>query len=450
MATATSARTISLTLPRYHAGQRRVRQEARRFNVIACGRRWGKTTMCLRLVAETALDRDPAGWFAPTYKQLAPVWRDVADALEPVTARRSEQEKRLQLITGGVVDFWSLDEPDAARGRKYRRVVVDEAAHVKDLEHAWQHVIRPTLTDYSGDAFFPSTPFGRNFFWHLYQRGAVPDHPDWAAWRFPTTDNPHIPAADVEAARLELPERVYAQEYLGTFLETSGAVFRGVTEAATLAPQAPDRTHTYVVGVDWGRYQDFSVFSVLDATTREQVRLERFNQLDWGIQYARLKALCDDYRPALLVAERNAMGDPAASALRALGLPVWDFVTSNATKAAAVQALALALERGELRLLRDETQTGELLAFAAERLPSGLIRYAAPEGQHDDCVVALALSWVACEKDPDRPRTRSYSYAGQPSARTPSPFRTWRGPGVDPFSGGGATPAVNPYAERQR
>lgn len=430
----TTATRIRLTLPRYHAGQALVAREARRFNVIACGRRWGKTTLCLRLAAETALEREPAGWFAPTYKQLAPVWREVADALEPVTARRSEQEKRLQLITGGVIDFWSLDEPDAARGRKYRRVVVDEAAHVKDLEHAWQNVIRPTLTDYAGDAFFPSTPFGRNFFWHLYQRGANPDHPEWGAWRFPTTENPHIPAADVEAARLELPERVYGQEYLGEFLEDAGAVFRKVTEAAVLGPQRANREHTYVVGVDWGRYLDFTVLSVVDATTREQVRLERFNQIDWQVQYARLKALCDDYRPALLVAERNAMGDPAASALRQLGLPVWDFVTSNATKAAAVQSLALALERGSLRLLRDDVQTGELLAFAAERLPSGLIRYAAPEGQHDDTVMALAMAWVAVEKDPDRPRVRSYGYAGQPP--TPSDLSRFRGAGggVDPFN----------------
>lgn len=431
MATATESR-IRLTLPRYHAGQAQVAREAARFTVIACGRRWGKTTMCLRLVSETALERQPAGWFAPTYKQLAPVWREVADALEPVTARRSEQEKRLQLITGGVIDFWSLDEPNAARGRKYRRVVVDEAAHVKDLEHAWQNVIRPTLTDYEGDAFFPSTPFGRNFFWHLYQRGVNPDYPEWTAFRFPTTENPHIPSADVEAARTELPERVFGQEYLGEFLEDEGAVFRRVTEAAVLSPQPPNREHTYVIGVDWGRYQDFTVLSVVDATTREQVKLERFQQIDWSVQYARLKALCDDYRPALLVAERNAMGDPAASALRQLGLPVWDFVTSNATKAAAVQALALALERGELRLLSDDVQTGELLAFAAERLPSGLIRYAAPEGQHDDTVMALAMAWVAVEKDPARPRARSYGYAGQPP--TPSAASRWRGPGVDPFN----------------
>lgn len=389
-------RRIRLVLPRYHAGQARVVRESTRFNVIACGRRWGKTTMCLRLVAETALHERPAGWFAPTYKQLAPVWREVADALEPVTARRSEQEKRLQLITGGVVDFWSLDEPSAARGRKYARVVVDEAAHVRDLEHAWQNVIRPTLTDYEGEAWFPSTPNGRNHFWHLFRRGLDPAYPEWGAWRFPTTENPHIPAADVAAARLELPERVYAQEYLGEFLEDEGAVFRRVLDAATSAP-APraEPGHQYVMGVDWGKLNDFTVLSVVDVKERRQVALDRFNQIDYAVQMGRLRAMVDRFTPALIVAEHNSIGAPLIEQMQRAGLPVYAWTATNASKAAAVEALSLCFEQDLLRILPDETQTGELLAFEAERLPSGMIRYGAPEGQHDDCVIALALSVLA-------------------------------------------------------
>ena len=74
----------------------------------------------------------------------------------------------------------------------------------------------------------------------------------------------------------------------------------------------------------------------------------------------------------------------------------------NATpahKTAVIEALALAIERGGLRLLDHTVQTGELIAYASERLPSGVFRYGAPRGMHDDTVIALALAWTGVERE---------------------------------------------------
>jgi hypothetical protein len=49
------------------------------------------------------------------------------------------------------------------------------------------------------------------------------------------------------------------------------------------------------------------------------------------------------------------------------------------------------LEQGTLHLLDDAVLCGELKAYTSERLPSGVVRYSAPEGMHDDHVMALAL-----------------------------------------------------------
>ena len=65
------------------------------------------------------------------------------------------------------------------------------------------------------------------------------------------------------------------------------------------------------------------------------------------------------------------------------------------TKAAAIEALALAFERGEIRILNDPVLTGELQAYEVDRTPSGIVRYSAPDGMHDDCVMSLALAWQA-------------------------------------------------------
>lgn len=386
--------TLTLTLPRPHPSQQTIIRESRRFNVVVCGRRFGKTTLGIDRLTGPALEGYPVAWFSPTYKMLAEVWRESVRILRPVISRPNVQERRLELVTGGVVEMWSLDQPDAARGRKYKRVVVDEAAMVRALQDAWQAVIRPTLTDFEGDGYFLSTPKGLNFFHQMYAWGQDELRPEWMSWQMPTLSNPHIKASEVEAARRELPERIFAQEYLARFLEGIGSVFRRVQDAATATQQdAPTPGHRYILGVDWGKLNDFTVLTVLDLDGRCQVWLDRFNQIDYQLQLARLRAVYERFQPVTIIAERNSMGEPIIEQIHREGMRVQPFTTTNATKAQAIDALALAFERGDLRILDDPVLIGELQAYESERLPSGLLRYGAPEGLHDDTVMALALAW---------------------------------------------------------
>jgi len=386
--------TVRVFLPKPHAAQQEVIDNATRFNVLAWGRRAGKSVLEIDRVCETALHGFPAGWFAPSYKLLAEAWRALVFALRPVASRTNESEHRIELVTGGVVEAWSLDSPDPARGRKYKRIVIDEAALVQRFEEAWNAAIRPTLADLQGDAWFGSTPKGRNYFWQLYQRGLDSSQSEWRSWQMPTRANPYIPAIEIEAARLSMPERFFLQEFEAMFIEDAGEVFRKVLEAATATPQEEaNPMHQYVFGVDWGKTADFTVVCVLDLTTNEEVALDRSNRVDYAVQVGRLKALFERFHPTTIIAERNSMGEPVIEQLIREGLPVQPFLTTNATKAAAIDALTLAFERGELRILNDPVQIGELQAFEAERLPSGLTRYGAPEGMHDDTVMALALAW---------------------------------------------------------
>lgn len=364
--------------------------------MLACGRRWGKTKLGIDRIVQPAMDSYPVAWFSPTYKMLTEVWREVVHRLQPVTAHRSTQEHRLELITGGVIDMWSLDNPDAARGRKYKRAIVDEAAMIAGLEDAWRAVIRPTLTDFKGDGWLLSTPKGHNYFYQAFQKGQDRLEEAWASWQMPTTANPFIDPAEVEAARHELPDRIFRQEYLAEFIDDAGGVFRRVTDAATAAAQeVPVSGHEYVFGVDWGKHNDFSVITVIDATTREAVKVDRFNQIDYTVQVGRLRALCERFRPRKIVAESNSMGDPLIEQLQRADMPVEAFQTTNATKSAAIDALALAFERGDIRIINDPVLIGELQAYEMERLPSGRFRYGAPQGMHDDCVMSLALAWHA-------------------------------------------------------
>lgn len=360
---------------------------------MACGRRFGKTILSTDLLVDPVLDGFPTAYYAPAYPYLTEIWRDIRQLFAPIIKDKSEQEKRIETITGGVVKLWSLDDPDTSRGNKYRRVVIDEAAKVAKLEDAWNNTIRPTLADYHGDAFFPSTPRGRDFFWQMFNRGLDPIYPDWQCWQIPTSANPYISRDEIEDMRRNLPERVFQQEILAQFVEDAGGVFRRVREAVDAGRsenEKPVKGRKYYLGVDLARVQDFTVIAVFDDTGR-QVYFNRFNQISWERQKANIIGVAREYR-AFCWVDSTGVGDPIFEALRHEGLSVEGYHLTNTSKENLIDNLAMKIEQGQVRLLDVETQTNELLAYEYEILPSRAVRMNAPAGMHDDCVIALALA----------------------------------------------------------
>ena len=394
----------------YHPTQLEIVGSQRRFNVACLGRRSGKTKMGIRILGETALDGYPVAWFSPTYKMLNEVWREVRNTLSPQIKSVSAQEHRLALKGGGVIDMWSMENYDAIRGRKYKLVIIDEAAMVGNLEDAWTAAIRPTLTDLKGDAWFLSTPKGLNYFWRLFNLGQDPEVKDWNSWRFSTNCNPFIDPKEIAAARSMLPALIFDQEYLAEFVSDASSVFRRLDEAKTAVWQeAPLKDHEYVMGIDFAKHNDFTVLTVIDCTTKQQCYMDRFNEIDYVVQMARIRALAARFKPIIIIAERNSIGEPICEQLWREGYPLEQFVTTLRSKAEVVEALALAFEMGDLKILPDDILLNELRAFHMERLPSGAIRYSAPEGEsfHDDCVLSLCFAWAAAKRFfPDEPSRR--------------------------------------------
>lgn len=209
-----SAATV--TLKNLHSKQQHILDTAKRFNVLKCGRRFGKTSLAEELVIDPALDGYPTAFYAPTYKDLSDFWYNVKTILHEVIETKNEQTKQLRLITGGIIDFWSLDEPDSGRGRKYKRVVIDECEKAKKIEEAWKGTIRATLTDFIGDCWFLSTPkFGNTFFKDIYQLSFKDDYKhEWQSWTYTTYDNPHMTKTEIDAAKKTLDDIYFRCEYL--------------------------------------------------------------------------------------------------------------------------------------------------------------------------------------------------------------------------------------------
>jgi len=378
-------RDVAVHLPELHPGQVAVRRGAKRFNVMMCGRRWGKTTLGIDLVTETAIDEGmPAAWLAPTYKFQVDAYRTLTRMLAPIITKQNAQEMRIELLTGGLIDFWTMESGDPGRGRAYRRVVFDEAGLSRNLIECWEEAVRPTLVDHRGDAWFLGTPKGRGQFHRLFLRGRNGDD-GWAAFSGSMDDNPYIPRAEIAEARASLPPEVAAQELDGIPAENAGNPF-GLGNIARCIADGLSHLPPFVWGVDLARSVDWTVAIALDEHGRV-CRFERWQGVPWAETRRRLVELIGT-RPALI--DATGVGDPIVEDVAAKCPRVDPLVFTASSKQTLMAGLVGAVQSVEVRFpegpIRDEMEVFEY----DQR--GGRWYYSAPDGYHDDCVVALALA----------------------------------------------------------
>ena len=374
-----------------HVGQLEVHNSDARFKVLSAGRRWGKTRLGVNECLDVAAQGGRAWWVSPSYKTSEVGWRPLRQITRKIPGAEIRLVDRVvNFPGGGFVAVRSADNPDSLRGEGLDFVVMDECAFMQ--KEAWTEAIRPALSDRQGKVLFISTPKGRNWLWEIYQRG-VSGEEGWQSWTFPTANNPFIAKEEIEAAKRDLPEMIFRQEYLAEFIDDTGGVFRRVQEAAVLEPREYEEGKQYIAGVDVAASVDFTVVSVLDAESKEMVYLDRFNRVDYPVLIDRLEAVYHRYHLTSMVVESNSIGRPVIDELVARGLNIVPFTTTSATKQSIIQNLQAAFENGQIRILNNPVLVGELLSFESKRNASGGFSYSAPDGMNDDCVMSLAIAW---------------------------------------------------------
>jgi phage FluMu gp28-like protein len=125
--------------------------------------------------------------------------------------------------------------------------------------------------------------------------------------------------------------------------------------------------------------------------TFDVVEQERFNQLDWNIQKARIETFWHRYNKGDVYIDSTGVGSPIFDDLDARGISVIPYTFTQKSREDLLQKLVLAFERGQIGIPNSETLIEELEAF--QYVPRGdRLKMEVPEGQHDDCVMSLALA----------------------------------------------------------
>jgi len=396
-----------ITLPDFtpHPGQRRILAGRRARNVACMGRRYGKTFLLTEVLlnlpggALGGADGSgrkglPTAWYAPNDSYFTKVFQGIASQYAPVIQRANTAPRPIiEFKNGGSIDFWTLENPmKCGRGNFYARVVVDEAAHARYLQDAWEQTIEYTLADLNGDAWFISTPLGLNYFHTLYQKGNPASSsydPEWACFSAPSFENPYLPAGWMEEKRANVPALVYAQEVLAQFV-TFGA---GLVKPEMLidGPCPPGLPVT--LGVDLAiSERDGADFTAIAALARDPAtglvyikEVERFRGA-FSEVLNRIRAAAARHNPRLIGIEQVQYQAAVVQELtRTTTLPIRG-IRPDRDKVTRFAPLLTRFEQHQVRLdpsgcpawLRDE-----LLSF--------------PSGEHDDGVDALSISWACMD-----------------------------------------------------
>lgn len=400
-----------------HQGQKAVYESTARIKVLVTGRRWRKTTLCMRMALRVAASGQPVLWGAPTFRQDRIGWQEMYRAAAGV-AHFHKQNMEITVPPGnGIVSFVSLDDPNNARGKTAKLVIVDEAGHTNSI--AWEQVLRPMISDNQGYAVLAGTPNGRNWFWEQYQ--IAKNHPEYGCWQAPTLgvaiedgklvrrpnllENPDFPFREAQILYDTLPEMTFRQEFLAQFLENEGTVFRRVGENCCGHEGVPEEHvgHIIICGVDWGRQEDYTAISVICRDCMKEVYKDKFNQIDYHFQRQRLKNIMQTWSVQLAYLETNSVGQVnLEEMIYQERMPVAGFETTQARKAQLMEGMALAFDKRSVDWIEDPVWQAELEAY--ERSISGATgraSYSAPKGVHDDTVMARALAlWGVTDSGP--------------------------------------------------
>lgn len=378
-----------------HAKQELVHKSEARFRTLCSGRRFGKSLLASREAIFYVMIPDSRGWIvAPNYELAKKVFREIFVLMHKhfsfLIKSSSEHNQQIVLRNGSEIVGKSADNPVSLLGEGLNFLIIDEAASIK--QEVWEEYLRPTLSDRGGWALFISTPKGKNWFYEEFVRGQDPLIKDFESWNFLTSDNPYIPKDEISHAKRFLPERVFLQEFQGVFLEDIGGVFRNVRECIKGRLEEPIINESYVFGIDLAKHQDFTVLCCFNRGNNHLVFFDRFHQLDWGFQKSRIVVEVKKYNNAEVILDATGIGDPIYDDLLRAGLNVKAFKISGTTKRQLIENLSLMIQEKEMSYPEIPELINELNIYEYQTSPTtGHTRYNAPEGYHDDIVIALAL-----------------------------------------------------------
>lgn len=376
-----------IQIPELYNKQLEIKNDKAKTKVICAGRQVGKSTL-LRDVAFTAmLEAKSVVYITPTFFLADEMYDKILNVFpEKVIKSANKSSRRIKIKNGGEVMFVSGQALNVARGfTKIDICLVDEAAHIADLEKELGSSILPLLLANNGDLWLVSTPNGRNYFYKMYADGLEGIN-GIKSWQFTSFDNPYISKQALENLMSLMTEAQINEEIYAIPSESSyGAIRPEVIRNATL-PQL-STLPPVIYGIDVAfQGNDRFVIVGLDANG-DMCHFEAYLKQPIEILEARILAL-----PSNVTKYIDATGngwvfyDRLSRTCQNINPHIW----TAQNKPVMMSELIMDIEQGKVKV--NEETANELYVYQYKKLPNGTQTFQSQSGFRDDCIAALALA----------------------------------------------------------
>lgn len=356
-----------------------------RYAVVEASTKSGKTIGCIAWLVEQAWHGRTGRnywWVAPIYGQAKIAYRRIKNGLTAGSFTKNDSELTITLANGAVIWFKGADNPDSLYGEDVYAAVMDEASRCKD--EAW-FALRSTLTQTRAPVRIIGNVKGRKNWAYAMARRAEAHEPDMRYTKITAYDavaGGVLDADEIDDAKRQLPENVFRELYLAEPSDDGGNPFGIDAIQACIAPLSTRQSVAW--GWDLAKSVDWTVGIALDSGGAT-CRFERW-QSPWEQTIADIARHTD--RPALV--DSTGVGDPVLEALQRQSSLFEGLKFTPSSKQQLMEGLAVAIQQGQVTFPAGPI-VSELEAFEYEYTRTGA-RYSAPQGMHDDCVMALALA----------------------------------------------------------
>lgn len=328
-------------------------------------------------------------YITPTYKLSRLFYRELIESAKSLIKENNSTDLIIKFKSGSNVQFFSAESKDTIRGFQFTHQIIDEAAFISD--DVFNEVIHATTLVAGKKVIMCSTPNSSQGFFYNYYGYGIDNLQRFRSKKITIYDNPFISPIDIQIIKSQVPERVFRQEYLSEFLDSSGTVFSNFRKCINKNPKL---TGLYYAAIDWGKTDDYTVLTIIN-NLKEVVYTYRVNAIEYIQQVKIISAKLNQWKPKVTISEENNIGQVINELLKQQYSGQIRCITlDNQQKSDLIDNLVVGFEQEDIGIPDDEILIRELQSFTAiYNHQTKNIKYSAPSGLHDDMVISLAYAY---------------------------------------------------------
>jgi hypothetical protein len=380
-----------------------------RYVMCNLSRQQGKTTvvklLCIKWLTKNNQD---IIYFTPTKELGRRVYNSIVKMLpEEIVKKSNGTDLYIETINGSTLKFFSGEAAQAARGSNCTKLVIDEAAYIKqeiEGQDFYFNIVMPLTKVRCDKIVMISTPRSTSgFYYDLCMQAISGERDDMIYIKRTIYEDALISQEEIENLKKGYPPMAWKCEFECTFMANALSVFPNYETCFDIGSYSSGKCWCGIDPSSVG--EDNTIVSFVNE--RNEVKQYKIDG-DLDTKYKAMAKLINEYNPISTYIESNSIGEVMANEIKkhlTRKSNFYTFATTNESKKQYISLLAVAINNNEIHFEKSNTLLySELGTFSYKLTKTGNITYAAIDGKHDDTITSLGIC-LQCKED--------HKYTGQ-------------------------------------